>query len=599
MRTSISNNSSSLPLIQRLFSEGPSMALRYDDLVKDGVVQIDGEPLKMCQQWGASEIYHQMIIDLNRKGPNFAQGVGAWKIYDAVLMKLMQPGVEDIVTESLADTPVRPTGQPSRTVNLVPRENGFLIHTRLRYDHAEDRNGNDVCFDNDQPALDIHLRHVVEFSHADNLVVRAVNWIKSSGIDNRTASCYFLSADAVTPSPELRASMGECSTTIFGRLIDFFSRLFGTASYEIYSPDRQEKTSLLDSMPKPTRSPTEGTQGRVARRLIPHDQHVRISNVQLKAFHNRTIDVTTLAHSLTGSSPVNAFAELNFDVQRQLVIEKQSELHEEGKTLAADTSEYQRFEALIADRLMTRIRRADTGDELHAMIRRILRIRFEFGDLLAFENMNRRKTEPLAPKVWRKWTDDPNTLLSADGQIEVKILADEEADRLAQTQDRITLYLNVSTMHLLEVAQNAAAGIKIIQKVGGPVATYLLIQRLLTAFQKHAPKIGVDEETTALEQFATLTKDLFIKETVSGLFDVLAQIHKQYFDVDNPQFDTLPKLKELEFYTMTKFVAMLYAVHNGQKLEVPGKITLVGDHAPQEVDEEEVAGVAILLGLQP
>jgi len=606
--TSISHNSGSLPLIQRLFSNSPSMALRYDDLAKDGVVQINGKPLKTCDDQGrpldANRIYDQMIADLNSSGPKFAKEIGAWRIFDSALMQLMKPGVENIVTESLAGTPVTPTGQPSRAINLVPYENGFLIHTRLSYERA-DQNGKEVCFDN-QPVLEIHLRHVVEFDHGDNVLMRVANRIKDSGIDNRTVTCYFLSADAVTPSPELRASLVERSASILDRLIDFFSQLFDTPRYEIYSPNRSEKARLLDSTPKLTPSIAElqadGAQVRVAG-LIPEDQHVRISHVHREAFHHRTLDVGSRGHSMTAHFKINAFADFAFDEQRKHVLEKQNELHEQNQTLTAENAVYQRFEALNLDRLIARAGRGDTGESIHSMIRRVRDIPFEFGNLQAFEEMNKEKNEPIKLKTWYVGDIDPNANLSDEQKEQKKKEEEEKTKKITETQNRITFYVDDEIKDSLKVSPNAKAGIHSIQQQGGPVATYLLIQRILTAFQKKVPKIGLDAELTALEQFATLTKDLFIKETVSGLFDVLAQIHKQLYAVDNldnSPFATLPALKEREFQRMCSFVAMLCTVHSGQKLEdLNTKISFVANHTPQKVDKEEVARVAILLGLQP
>ncbi|WP_153135015.1 hypothetical protein [Paraburkholderia agricolaris] len=581
------------------------MALRYDDLAKDGVVQINGKPLKTCDDQGrpldANRIYDQMIDDLNSSGPKFAKEIGAWRIFDSALMQLMKPGAENIVTESFAGTPVTPAGQPSRAINLVPYQNGFLIHTRLSYERA-DQNGKEICFDN-QPALEIHLRHVVEFDHGDNVLMRVANRIKDSGIDNRTATCYFLSADAVTPSPELRASLVERSASILDRLIDFFSQLFDTPRYEIYSPNRSEKVRLLDSTPKLTPSTAElqadGAQVRVAG-LIPEDQHVRISHVHREAFHHRTLDVGSRGHSMTAHLKINAFADFAFDEQRKLVLEKQNELHEQDQTLTAENAVYQRFEALNLDRLIARARRGDTGESIHSMIRRIRDIPFEFGSQQDFEEVNNRKNEPRKLKIWRKGDTDPNSLLNAAEKKQLKEEADEKDKQSTVTQSRITFYVDAEIKDRLDVSPNAKVGIQSIQEQGGPVATYLLIQRILTAFEKQVPSIGVDAEVIALEHFATLTKDLFIKKTVSDLFDVLAQIHKQFYDVDNSPFATLPALKEREFQRMSRFVEMLYTVHSGQKLEDPNtKISFVPNHTPQKVDKEEVARVSILLGLQP
>jgi len=319
--STISHGSKSMPPIQRLFSKSPSIALRADDLTKAGVVQINGTPLKTSENDRALEteqIYRNLIGELNANGPQLPHADDAMRMFGPALDHFMLEGAEGAITEPLKDSSVKPVGEPVRAVNLIPLKNGILIHTRLSYARVVDQQGKVIQFET-QPALEIHLRHIVEFERDDSLVERALNKWQDNGKETHTATSYFVSADAVTPSRELRDSLVARSSSILDRLIDFFAQLFDAPRYEVYVPNRGEETLLYRSMPTLPRSiglPAADEPLELRKpELIPEDQRVRISHVHRVAIHKDTIPLNA-ENRLLDTAQIKLTADLDFKKQR-------------------------------------------------------------------------------------------------------------------------------------------------------------------------------------------------------------------------------------------------------------------------------------------
>ncbi|MFM0305568.1 hypothetical protein PQQ99_36205 [Paraburkholderia sediminicola] len=575
--SSISYYSKSMPPLQQLFSKSPAFGLRKDDLTKAGAVQINGHPLTITGEDGSpletEQIYRNLISELTANGSKFSNPADAVRMFGVALENVMLKGVERTVTEPLKGLSLKPVGEPKRVVNLVPLPSGILIHTRLAYDHLEDQQGKVIQFDTGF-ALEINLRHMVEFDRGDNLVERLVNKWQDNGKETHTATSYFVSAVVDTPSRVLRDGLVARSSTILDRLIDFFAQLFDAPRYVVYAPNYVNNAKLPmstaifpDSVGRPEAEKPLPELRKAE--LIREDRRVRIEHVHRAAIHKDTIRLNT-KNRLLDAEKVKQTA--NLDLKRQRL-----DAHTEDRRAPASLDDVNARHTALQVFKVGNTQRAtlqawrDGKESVVTELDNVSRLKIVFEDPNKFES--------------------PPSVAASSSQ--------------AQSDKQMTFYADNTLGSLTKTSPEVLADLKRIQKTGSPVVTYALIQKIWAAADNWVAtavtnKIDGDKNAERIEALAFSSANLLDKDSVTSLFNVFAAVYLKYYEVKNSQFLTvLPPSSNPQFLNMGHYVTYVHGIHEGRQPVVGGIWSnSVFDHQPKNVNEADVVGVATLLGLE-